>query len=873
MITKKIFYLIWLFLITVNHLDAQVSENFSDGDFTTNPVWIGNASDWIVNSSKQLQSNNNIANSVFYISTENNLATSAQWEFFINLKFATSGANYVDVFLTASGSDLTKASGYFVRIGNTKDEICLYRTGNATPIIDGTDKIVTGSNNLIKIKVLRDEKNQWSLFRDMTGTGNNYVSEGSVTDATFTTSSYFGFLVKQSSISGFAKKHFFDDIVITPYVRDTIPPFIVSNKIVSSNAIDLQFNETLDSVSSQTVLNYQLNQPIEYPLSATLDPYNKSFVHLIFSNNFISKKENILTANGVSDLSANANDHVQTKFTIYIPQRYDIVIDEIMADPDPAVGLPSGKEWIELKNISGYPINIKGWALRDSNSYSGAFPDFVLMPDSFVIICSSNAVTALSVYGKTISISSFPSLNNEGKLLMLSNESGQIIHAVQYALTWYQNSIKSNGGWTLEMIDTRNTCSGISNWKASIDSKGGTPGNKNSVDAINPDQTQPQIMSAFAINDHTIELLFNEPLDSLNSADISNFKMSDDIGEPVSVTVAGPLFDKVLLHFNSSFAEKKIYTITVNGVKDCAGNEIKNHAKIRIGKTEPPQRFDIVVNEILFNPPSSGTDYVEIYNRSKKVIDLKDVYIANRNSHGNADNITIVNNQHQLLFPEDYCVLTKDPAIVKANYITQNPDAFVSVPKLPSFNDADGNVILMNVSEEIIDELCYSEKWHFALIKNKEGVALERINYDDTTLVRENQQRNWHSAASSLGYGTPTYKNSQSRIDENGNEQISVSPNVISPDNDGYEDFATIEYRFSDIGFVANITIYDGNGHPVRLLQRNSICGMKGNFKWDGLGENSKPLPNGIYIIFTEVFDLKGKKIQFKNIIVLARKN
>ena len=103
--------------------------------------------------------------------------------------------------------------------------------------------------------------------------------------------------------------------------------------------------------------------------------------------------------------------------------------------------------------------------------------------------------------------------------------------------------------------------------------------------------------------------------------------------------------------------------------------------------------------------------------------------------------------------------------------------------------------------------------------------------------------------------------------------EITVTPEIVSPDNDGQDDFATIEYSFPSPGYVANITIFDAAGRVVRYLQRNALCGIKGIYRWDGLGEKNQKLPVGIYIIYTEVFNLDGKKRQFKNTIVMARRN
>ena len=551
-----------------------------------------------------------------------------------------------------------------------------------------------------------------------------------------------------------------------------------------------------------------------------------------------------------------------------VASRNNIIIDELMADPSPPVGLPNN-EWIELRNTSSIAFNLLGWRIGDATSQSGPMPAYNLLPDSFVIVCTGSAVAAMITFGPTIAVTGFPSLDNTGDVIYLRSPQNSIIHSVSYTDSWYRNELKKDGGWTLEMIDTKNPCSGSSNWKAGTDIKGGTPGKKNAVDALNADAAAPQLLSAYATDSINISLVFDEPLDSVKAATANNYSISDGIGVPQSAIVITPAFDKVTLRLNTPLRRNKVYTITVSNVTDCKGNIISTKNKARLGLSEIADSLAIVINEILFNPKSNGTDYVEIYNRSNKIIDLKQMYIANRNTSGVVSNIKQLGTDNYLLFPQDFMVITEDPAIVQRDFITQNRDAFVIVSSMPSFNDDKGNVIILNAQGQITDELKYDEKWHFKLIDNREGVALERIDYNAPT----QNQENWHSAATHIGYGTPTYRNSQYRLDLQVQGEITVTPEIVSPDNDGMDDFATIDYSFPSPGYVANITIFDANGRAVHYLQRNALCGIKGNFRWAGLGEKFQILPVGIYIIFTEVFNLEGKKKQFKNTIVLARKN
>ncbi len=869
---RNIFYLLVSFLLCSTVLRAQVSDNFSDGNFTANPSWTGNTSDWKVNATSQLQSNNTTANGGFYLSTASTLARSVQWEWYVKLSFNTSSTNYADIYLTASASDLlaTGTTGYFVRLGGTLDEICLYKknsSGVITKIIDGADAVLNTSNNVLKIKVTRDAADQFTLLRDITGTGNSYISEGTVTDATYTSAAFFGLAVKQSTAS-FFQKHFFTDIVVKPYAPDIAPATIVSATAISNNSVDVLFNEPLDNISSQVAANYVANNNIGAAGTAVIDAVNSALVHLFFTGTFPNGITNTLTVTGVQDVAGNAMTSGTATFFIYTPQQYDIVIDELIADATPQIGLPNS-EWIELKNTGAFPINLQGWRIGDASGLSGPLPNFILKPDSFVIVCTGSAVTGLAVFGNTLTVTSFPSLDNTGELLYLQSATGQIIHSVQYNINWYQNELKQNGGWTLEMIDTKNPCSGFTNWRASTDLRGGTPGKKNSIDGNNPDAVAPKLLRAYATDSINVVLVFDEPLNSLKAATAINYSISDGIGSPASVIATAPAFSKVNLRLATPLQRNKVYTITTQNVTDCAGNTIGAKNTAKVGLSEVADSLGIIVNEILFNPPAAGSDYVELYNLSNKIVDLNQTYIANRNSSNTISSIALLSNEPYLFFPQEFLVVTENPDWVKSAYITQNPDAFIKVASMPSYNDDAGNVIVLNAQGKITDEVPYSDKWHFKLLDNKEGVSLERIDYAASSSLPDN----WHSAATSVHYGTPTYKNSQFRINDGVQGEVKLSPEIVSPDNDGMDDFATIDYSFPSAGYIASITIFDANGRPVRFLQRNALCGTQGSFRWDGLGEKNQQLATGVYVVFTEIFNLAGNRKIFKTPIVVARRN
>ena len=166
-------------LLLSGQLTAQVVDNFSDGNFTNNPIWSGTTADFIVNSSQQLQLNNTVA-ATSYLTTPHNLSdlNSKEWRIWVKQSFSSSSSNFGRVYLTADNSDLSLVqNGYCLQFGeaNAFDAIRLYKLegGISTQLCAGIDGQIANSFN-VAIKVKRDAVGNWSLFADLSG-GQNFI--------------------------------------------------------------------------------------------------------------------------------------------------------------------------------------------------------------------------------------------------------------------------------------------------------------------------------------------------------------------------------------------------------------------------------------------------------------------------------------------------------------------------------------------------------------------------------------------------------------------------------------------------------------------------------------------------------------------------
>lgn len=822
---------------------GQMTDDFTDGDFTSNPLWAGTDVDYIVNPSFELQLNNSVA-ATSYLSTPHLLPdlNDREWRFYSRQSFAPSSSNYGRVYLTSSSSDLTSdPDGFYIQLGEagSNDAVRLFKcvAGLHTELIAGPVAQIAASFG-VSVRVVRSSSADWSLYIDPSG-GTSFVLAGTINDASALLGTHFGFLEVYTASN--ADKFFHDNVYVGPEIFDTDPPVLVSAVAISSTEIDVTFDEALDPVSAETTGNYALNPAIGI-LSATLDGIDPKLVHLTLSSSMANGTTYDLTTNAITDLSTNVSGIQLTSFPYVVPETPvagDVVINEFMCDPSPVVGLPD-VEYVEIYNRSSKVFDLTGWKLGDASS-SGTVQAGFLMPGEYAILTATSSVDSFAV---AFAVTSFPSLNNSGDNIVLKSDLSVELDSITYTDEWYKDDLKTDGGYSIERINPNDPCTDIDDWAASNDNLGGTPGEVNSNYDVTPDSGLPGILQLVALAPNYLEVYYSEGMDSTSVADaviLTNPSLT-----VLEHYIFGSGANVSTIIFNESLTPSSVYTLSLSGIADCWMNNANFQGEFAL--PDQPVVGDIVLNELLFDPVTGGSDYIELYNNSNKLIDLNGLGIANYEDSIN--NIVLID-QHVLLKPQEYAVFTEDSVQLQQYFSSYVPGTAVEMD-LPTYNNDTGTVYLLQANV-ILDVVSYSDDWHFKLLDDKEGKSLERLDPD----YESNNVNNWHTAAESIGFGTPGGTNSQ-YYPAIYNGTFSYTSQTVSPDSDGFEDVLQVSYQFVQPGFVGTFKIYDDRGRLVASVMNSELLATEGNFIWDGVSDEGLKASIGIYIGVFEAFSVDG---------------
>lgn len=275
------------------------------------------------------------------------------------------------------------------------------------------------------------------------------------------------------------------------------------------------------------------------------------------------------------------------------------------------------------------------------------------------------------------------------------------------------------------------------------------------------------------------------------------------------------------------------------------------------------QRNTLIINEIMFDPESGESEYVEFINLSNDSVNVGGWKIEDQNS-----NFYRLSDISFTIPAGSYFILASDSSIFNRYAISNN--SFISVVGASNLGLVNtGELILLkDVKSNVVDSVWYRSNWHNRNITNTKGKSLERIN----PTLNGNDPSNWSTSVDPFG-GTPGKVNSIFAQNLNQEKNISVSPNPFSPDNDGFEDFTIINYNLTQPTAQVRIKIFDNKGRLVRTLLNNSPSGQSGSVIFDGLDDDGQVLRIGIYIIFLEAMnDNSGVVETMKTVVVVARK-
>ena len=392
------------------------------------------------------------------------------------------------------------------------------------------------------------------------------------------------------------------------------------------------------------------------------------------------------------------------------------------------------------------------------------------------------------------------------------------------------------------------------------DGLGNTTATTSTPLAFTPDATPPGIATATAETATTVRVVFTEPVTTA-SAGAASYAIDGGIGPPTVATpdVADGFATGVRLALPSPLTERTVYTLTVSGLVDRAGNtQAGTTTRLLFGQTDLPGPGELVVTEIMYDPRTGDSEYFEVLNTTPdRVFGLRTVTLDD----GDPTDTDPLATTPTLVLPGDYAVVVRNAAAFAARF----PGVpFTALTGLSLSNS--GEAIVLRSGGAVVDSVFYQPRWHRAELDDATGIALERRDPAGPS----NAASNWSSSLDASG-GTPGRANSV-RIAappvERGGGITVTSP--FSPD-DGQA--ARITYTLEAPAALVRVRVFDGGGRVVREIEDGRLSGPTGTVEWDGTGLDGRRVRAGIYIVLLEAVDTAGGTTEARRAaIVVARR-
>ncbi|PLX05373.1 MAG: hypothetical protein C0594_07650 [Marinilabiliales bacterium] len=403
------------------------------------------------------------------------------------------------------------------------------------------------------------------------------------------------------------------------------------------------------------------------------------------------------------------------------PPIADMVITEIMYNP-PESGTDS-IEFIELYNNGLVPVNLLGYAFVECIDYS--FPETLIQPGEYYVVAERTSAM-LEFFGYN-AVEWVGSLSNSGETLLLVDNYNRMVDSVDYSTGGDWPSEANGQGPSLTFCNPSLDNSNGLNWGVSlayVDTLNGIsvfadPGQSCAIPV-------PDSLGISMVNDGA-DVYANTAFSlSVQLYDTAGFPMAADANIDFSLSVntgSGSLTGQINGTLMAGSSEIVVQDLFYNLAEADVILEISdNNSILNTGLSEPfdvldiPEIKDIMITEIMYNSPESGTDtleFFELYNNDTEAVDLLG-YSFISGVDCSFDAITIQ--------PGDFLVLAYDTVAVNHFY---NVESYKYTGGLGNDGEA---LVLVDPFDRIVDSVFYDDNvdWPDA---DGTGYSLEFCEY------------------------------------------------------------------------------------------------------------------------------------------------
>ncbi len=684
--TLQILFLALLFLPVCLFAQAT-TDDFEDGDLL-NPEWIGDVGDFAVSAGRLRLAATGAGESVLAVRLPPSrviAADSFTLEFLVEMDFAPSASNYCTLDLLQESTIGTVAQSSislrFGGISGDQDALSGTVTSQGDVVLGdftGTAGALGGDPALVRFKITYRDGEGYRFYADYSG-GQNYELQGEVREPVDLALDYLRITCVYTSSR--SDKFSFDDLNYQVYLpADDTPPLLTSGSVVDEDEILLRFNEVVTEALAEAPGNYTLSLAGNAVATAAL---SGTTVRLTLTGPLALREDFTVTVAEIQDEAGNSSFDLSTTLRYdptVTPRAGNLIITEFMADPSPQVGLPNA-EYIELFNPTDTSVSLQNLGVASGGTPVTINGEIAVAPGEYVVLVDFDDAGDFTAAGIPVAPLDLPSLTNSGDVISLSY-AGNIIQELTYTEAWYNDPERNDGGYSLEFTGGADAgCN--ANWRASLDPTGGTPGRANSVAGM-PADDQPPMVVEVEIGNFGITLTFDEALDP---GQITPALFSLDNG--LAVAAVTFLSDRQIF-LAADVVEGVIYTLTIlPDFSDCGGNFPPSALQLQVAIPSDPVAGDVVINEVLFNPASGGSDFLELYNCSDKVFQIRDWVLTNNQSTTSSGQRTV--GVSRLFLPGEYLTLTPDPDHILATFLEVNQFSLID-QSLPTLGDDEGNI-------------------------------------------------------------------------------------------------------------------------------------------------------------------------------------